>query len=58
MKKVIENIIGQFEEIQQGKPWIGSTYQKKLNQVNEDEYFIRPIPDLHSVSEIISHLTL
>jgi len=58
MNKIIENIVGQLEEIQQGKPWIGSTYQKKLNQVNEDEYFKRPIQDLHSVAEIISHLTL
>ena len=58
MNKVIENIIDQLEEIQQGKPWIGSTYQKKLNQVNEDEFFKRPIQDLHSVAEIISHLTL
>ncbi|MFP2996819.1 DinB family protein [Spongiivirga sp. MCCC 1A20706] len=58
MNKIIENIIDQLEEIQHGKPWIGSTFQKKLDQVKEDEYFKRPIKDLHSVAEIMSHLTL
>ena len=58
MNSIIQNIIEQLEEIQQGKPWIGSTYKSKLNQVDENEYFKRPIEDLHSIAEIISHLTL
>lgn len=58
MNSTIQNIIEQLEDIQKGKPWIGTTYENKLNQVDENEYFKRPIEELHSVAEIISHLTL
>lgn len=58
MKYLIENIIQQYQEVQNGKLWIGSTYNSKLNQVNESLVFTRPIEGLHSIAEIISHLTL
>ncbi len=57
MKYLIENIIQQLKEVQNGKLWIGSTFNSKLNQVNESLVFLRPIENLHSVAEIISHLT-
>ena len=47
-----------MEEIQIGKPWIGSTFEGMLNPLNEEAYFERPLADLHSIAEIISHLTL
>lgn len=58
MNAIIEYIIGQLIEIQEGKPWIGSSYHGKLNQVADELIFVRPIRDLHSIAEIISHLTL
>lgn len=58
MKYLIENIILQLEAVQNGKLWIGSTFDSKLNQVDENSVFLRPIENLHSVAEIISHLTL
>jgi uncharacterized damage-inducible protein DinB len=58
MSSIVKNIIIQLKEIHQGKPWIGSTFSSKLNPVDENEYFKRPIEGLHSVAEIISHLTL
>lgn len=58
MKGLIENIIRQLEEVQNGKLWIGGSFNKKLNQVDENLAFVRPLKDLHSVAEIISHLTL
>ena len=58
MKVLIENIIHQLEEVQNGKLWIGSNFTRKLNQIDEQTVFTRPIKDLHSVAEIISHLTL
>ena len=58
MKYLIENIIQQLEDVQNGKLWIGSTFNSKLNQINENSVFLRPIENLHSVAEIISHLTL
>lgn len=58
MNTIIQHIIQQYQEIQQGKSWIGSTYTSKLSQVDENDFFIRPIEGLHSIAEIISHLTL
>jgi hypothetical protein len=54
---LIENIISQLKDIQGGKNWIGSNFEKKLQMVSEAEAFQRPLPDLHSVAEIMSHLT-
>ncbi|WP_299664790.1 DinB family protein [uncultured Polaribacter sp.] len=58
MKNLIEHIIVQYQEVQNGKLWIGSTFASKLNLVNKNTVFIRPISGLHSIAEIISHLTL
>ncbi len=58
MNNAISNIITQLEEIHSGKPWIGGTFERKLNQVDGAEYFKRPIEGLHSIAEIINHLTL
>ena len=58
MNYLIENIIEQLTEIQEGKLWIGTNYNGRLNQVEDDSVFIRPIENLHSVAEIISHLTM
>ena len=58
MTILIENIIQQYLEVQNGKLWIGSTFDSKLSQIDESLVFVRPISDLHSVAEIISHLTL
>ncbi len=58
MKYLIANIIQQLEEVQNGKLWIGSTFNSKLNQIDESLVFLTPTENLHSVAEIISHLTL
>ncbi len=58
MNSIINHIIEQLKGIQDGKNWIGSSYIKKLNSVDEGLVFERPIEDMHSVAEIISHLTL
>ncbi|MEX0289837.1 MAG: DinB family protein [Flavobacteriaceae bacterium] len=57
MNNTVKNIIQQLGEIHYGKPWIGSTFSRKLNLVDQGEYFKRPLEDMHSVAEIISHLT-
>ncbi|WP_422862066.1 DinB family protein [Flagellimonas sp. W118] len=58
MRYLIENIIKQYQDVQNSKLWIGSTFTSKLNQVDESLVFTRPIEGLHSIAEIISHLTL
>lgn len=58
MKIRITEIIQQLEEVQSGKLWIGSNFDVKLKSIEEDSAFLRPINSLHSVAEIIAHLTL
>lgn len=57
MNIIIKHIIQQLQENQDGKVWVGSTFKRRLERINEDNAFIRPEPDMHSVAEIISHLT-
>ena len=57
MQGVIERIISQLVNNQEGKAWIGPNYQSKLKEITDENAFTRPLPDLHSVAEIISHLT-
>ena len=54
---IIEYIISQLLENQEGNVWVGSTYNSKLKKIDEENAFIRPIPELHSVAEVVSHLT-
>ena len=58
MNTAVNAIIEQFHTIQSGKPWIGSSYRSKLADITEDLVFIRPLENMHSIAEIISHLTL
>ena len=53
----IQSIIQQMKEIQIGKPWVGSTYGHLLDKIDESQVFKRPLESLHSIAEIISHLT-
>jgi len=56
MDKVINNLISQFEEIYDGAPWLDESLTKKFKLVNEQNAFIRPQKDIHSIAEILSHL--
>lgn len=53
---LINDIIRQLEEVMNADIWLDENFDKKLGQVSEDEVFIRPIPEIHSVAELISHL--
>ncbi len=57
MKTLINNFIKQLKEIQDGQIWLNVSFKKKLDLLDEKEVFKRPIPKLHSVAELISHLT-
>ena len=35
----------------------GDTFKKKLDSITAKEAFIRPLPNLHSVAQLIAHLT-
>ncbi|WP_374958356.1 DinB family protein [Gilvibacter sp.] len=54
----IAHFISQIQEIQAGKPWIGSSYERKLAEVDPSLVYVRPTPKLKSIAALISHLTL
>lgn len=58
MRQLIENYIFQIEEIQYGKPWVGNSYSKILNTLDNNNLFIQPFEGMHSIAEIISHCTM
>lgn len=57
MKPIIQHTIQQLKEIRTGKPWMGSSFADKFADLDETLVFQRPLEHLHSVAEIISHLT-
>lgn len=54
---IIDHTIQQLLEVQNGKLWMGDTFQKKIDSITEEEAFLRPLPTLHSVAELMAHLT-
>ena len=57
MQILINHIIEQLEENQNGKVWIGPTFNRVLEKIDDKNAFIRPVEEMHSVAEILSHLT-
>lgn len=53
---LIDDMIKQFNDLHDGDVWLDETFAKKFKQINETEAFTRPLPDLHSPAELISHL--
>lgn len=55
-RKIVENIIVQLGDIQNGKTWYGDNLENKIEPISETLAFERPIPGVHSVAELISHI--
>lgn len=53
---LIKDIIRQLEDAENGDLWLDENFEKKLAQVSEEQAFVRPLPELHSVAELLSHL--
>lgn len=56
MKQLIKEIIDQMEQIHEGKGWIGVNFKNKITGLSENDFFAK-VKDMHSIAEIISHLT-
>lgn len=54
--KLIKNIIHQFQDVQNQEKWLDVNFKKKIEELSENQAFQRPLPELHSVAELISHL--
>ena len=53
---LIKDIIRQLEDAENGDLWLDENFEKKLAQVSGEQAFSRPLPELHSVAELLSHL--
>lgn len=56
-KKIIEHILQQLLELQSGKLWMGNNFETKINSINEKQALAKPSPTIHSVAELVAHLT-
>lgn len=55
-RKIAENIIVQLKDIQNGKTWYDDNLENKIEPISETQAFVRPIPAVHSVAELIAHI--
>lgn len=53
---LIKNIVKQLQDVQDGDLWLDETFAKKIDLLTEDQALTRPVSEMHSVAEIISHL--
>ena len=58
MNTLLANYISQLKNVQEGKLWMGENYSQKLATLDVQDAFRRPLPELHSPAEMISHLTV
>jgi uncharacterized damage-inducible protein DinB len=53
---LIKNLIRQLYEIQDGSLWFDQCFKEKINKLSDTETLTRPMPQVHSVAEHISHI--
>lgn len=46
----------QLRETMSGSNWLDESFQKKLENINDENAFLRPIEEIHSVAELIAHV--
>jgi len=54
---VLNQLVKQLDALQSGDLWMGQNFTEKFSQITEDEVFLRPKDSVHSVVQIIAHLT-
>lgn len=53
---LINNTIRQLREIQDGSLWFDQCLKEKIEPLSDAEGFTRPLPQVHSVAEHVSHI--
>ena len=56
-KILVTNYITQLENIVDGDLWIDETYKKKIDGLSSEKAFEKPLPEMFSVAELVSHLS-
>jgi uncharacterized damage-inducible protein DinB len=52
---LIKNLIRQLNEIHDGALWFDDCFRNKIDHLSETEALTRPMPQIHSVAELVSH---
>ena len=53
---IIKHIVRQLHEIQEGSLWFDQCFKDKIDGLSETKALTRPLPELHSVAEHVSHM--
>lgn len=54
--KLIKNTVQQLMDNQDGNNWLDENFKKKLENVNVENAFVKPIPEVHSIAELVGHI--
>lgn len=54
--QLINNFVQQLKDNQDGNNWLDENFRKKLEKLSEEHAFIRPIPEVHSIAELVGHI--
>jgi hypothetical protein len=49
--------VNRFNEIFNGSPWYGETFEAKVNGITDLNAFVQPFNAAHSAAEIVAHMT-
>lgn len=53
---LIEDIIRQLNNLQEGSLWFDQSFKDKFDKLPDESAFTRPLPEIHSVAEHVSHM--
>lgn len=53
---LINDILRQLRELQEGSQWFDQSLKDKISGLSEEEALTRPLPELHSIAEHVSHI--
>lgn len=53
---LINNLIRQLREIENGSLWFDQSFKDKIDHLSEEDALTQPMPQIHSVAEHVSHM--
>ncbi|CAN5404829.1 hypothetical protein BH23BAC1_BH23BAC1_29500 [soil metagenome] len=56
--KLIQCYVHQFKDTLEGDNWLDENFKKKMDAITEEQVFTRPMNAIHSIAELIAHLTV
>jgi len=56
--KLINEMVQQLQHNTNGGSWLDENFNTKLEKVTEENAFVRPVPEIHSVAELVAHILI